>query len=92
MNNMLQRLMRADVEVVTLPNQDLWRIKADPNHLEQVVMNLSVNARDAMTRGGKLTITTNNVAVDAKSAPEHPEVPWTGNNLRETLLACNVSP
>ena len=75
MNKMLQRLMRADVEVVTLPNQDLWRIKADPNHLEQVVMNLSVNARDAMTRGGKLTITTNNVAVDAKSAPEHPEVP-----------------
>ena len=34
MNKMLQRLMRADVEVVTLPNQDLWRIKADPSHLE----------------------------------------------------------
>ena len=75
MNKMLQRLMRADVEVVTLPNQDLWRIKADPSHLEQVVMNLSVNARDAMAQGGKLTITTDNVAVEAESAPEHPEVP-----------------
>ena len=74
MNKMLQRLMRADVEVVTLPNQDLWRVKADPNHLEQVVMNLSVNARDAMAQGGKLTIKTDNVAVEAESAPEHPEV------------------
>jgi PAS domain S-box-containing protein len=64
MQIMLQRLIGADVELVTVPGRGLWRVHADPGHLEKVIVNLAVNARDAMPRGGKLTIETQNVEVD----------------------------
>jgi signal transduction histidine kinase/CheY-like chemotaxis protein len=74
---MLQRLLGADVEVAWLPSPGLGRVKADPGQLEQILVNLAVNARDAMPEGGKLTIQTTNVDVDVDRpfATEHPGVP-----------------
>jgi CheY-like chemotaxis protein len=64
---MLQRLIGEDVELCTIFDPSLGLVKADPGQIEQVIMNLAVNARDAMPRGGKLTISTGNVTIDQKT-------------------------
>ena len=55
---MLRRLIGEDIELITLPGQNLGLVLADPSQIEQVVLNLAINARDSMPEGGKLTITT----------------------------------
>jgi signal transduction histidine kinase len=70
----LQRLLPEDVEVVFRTNEALGRVKADASQLEQVLLNLTVNARDAMPQGGILTVETGNVTVDEELARTHPSV------------------
>jgi PAS domain S-box-containing protein len=69
---MLQRLIGEDVELVTVLAPDLGWVKADPGQIEQVIMNLAVNARDAMPDGGKLTIETSNAELNDAYARRHP--------------------
>ncbi len=64
MMQMLQRLIGEDIDVQTVLAADLRSVKADAGQLEQVIMNLAVNARDAMPEGGKLTVQTSNVVLD----------------------------
>jgi two-component system cell cycle sensor histidine kinase/response regulator CckA len=64
METMLRRVIGEDIQLVTLLGSDLGRVKADPTQLEQVIMNLAVNARDAMAGGGKLILETANVNFD----------------------------
>jgi hypothetical protein len=71
MDKMLQRILGADVDLVSIPTQPLGRVRADPSSIEQVIMNLVVNARDAMPTGGKLTMETDNVVLDDAYAQAH---------------------
>jgi signal transduction histidine kinase/ActR/RegA family two-component response regulator len=72
MGKLLRRVIREDIEFSLHLGDSLGRVKADPGQLEQVFLNLTVNASDAMPRGGKLTIGTQNMAVDQKYAKIRP--------------------
>src|SRR5207244_1822038 len=64
---MLRRVIGERVELVMSLKPRLWHVKADPGQIEQVIMNLALNARDAMPAGGRLTMTTTNVTVEGTS-------------------------
>jgi len=68
LSRMLQRIIGEDVTMQMLLADDLWPLRADPSKLDQVIMNLVVNARDAMPQGGTLTITTAKVTFDEVTA------------------------
>lgn len=68
---LLRRLIGEDIDLLTIPEPLLGQIKADPGQIEQIIVNLAVNARDAMPQGGKLTIETSNVYLDNEYARNH---------------------
>lgn len=71
LEKMLSRLIGEDMELYALPGDDLGHVKADPGQIEQIIVNLVVNARDAMPGGGDITIETANVYLDETYASQH---------------------
>jgi PAS domain S-box-containing protein len=71
LDKLLSRLMGAHIQMATVYGKNIGTVKADPAQIEQVIMNLVVNARDAMPNGGRLRIETSNVELDSSYAREH---------------------
>ena len=74
LETMLRRVLGEHVELTSIADSELWQLYVDPGQLEQVIVNLVINARDAMPYGGKLTIETANVELDQAYADRHVEV------------------
>ncbi len=72
-NEMLSRLIGEDIDLVTVLSPELGHIKADSGQIEQVIMNLVVNARDAILQGGRIILQTDNVCLDEQSVLKHDE-------------------
>ncbi|HNJ40191.1 MAG TPA: PAS domain S-box protein, partial [Acidobacteriota bacterium] len=98
----LRRLVGDELELILLMDEGLGMIRADAGQLEQVIMNLAVNARDAMPNGGKLIIETSNIELDEEFTQFHPElhpgkyillgVTDTGVGMDEQIKACIFEP
>ena len=69
---MLYRLIGEDIELIWLPGEELWPVKMDPSQIDQILANLSVNAKDAIADGGKLIIETSKAAFDQEYCTDHP--------------------
>jgi two-component system, cell cycle sensor histidine kinase and response regulator CckA len=89
LQGILQRLIGEDVQLTTRFEADLWNVSADPGQLEQVLLNLTVNARDAMPEGGRLHIETSNVHFDEDSM-ELPASVISGDYVRITVADSGV--
>jgi len=89
MENMLKRLLGADIELTILAGDRLQAIRGDPGQIEQILMNLAVNARDAMFDGGRLTIETANVELDREAVVALPEM-RAGPFVRVTVTDTGV--
>ncbi len=74
MDKMLRRVIGEDIDLATVLGEDLWKVKVDPGQVEQVVVNLAINARDAMPYGGNLTIELSNHELKDKYAKTHPQM------------------
>ncbi len=72
MGKLLPRLIGEDIELVVRPDQELGAVRADASQMEQIIMNLAVNSRDAMPNGGKLVIETRNADLDQTYTASHP--------------------
>jgi PAS domain S-box-containing protein len=101
LDTMLHRVLRENVRIAFEPDPHLWRVKADPGQLEQVLMNLAVNASDAMPEGGTLTLRTRNVTLGSGEIGSIPmqtgpyvllEVADSGHGMDADTLAHAVEP
>jgi PAS domain S-box-containing protein len=93
MEKMLGRLIGEHIELRTVVAHDLWPVKADPAQVQQVIMNLVVNARDAMPQGGTLTITVQNIEITTMTAREHATlIPGAYVVLTVSDTGCGVDP
>jgi signal transduction histidine kinase/DNA-binding response OmpR family regulator len=91
MDKMLRRVIGEDIDLVTAHGAELGRVKADPGQIEQVIMNLAVNARDAMPQGGKLTLETANLYLGESYAQGHvPITPGAYVMLAVTDTGCGM--
>ncbi len=91
-SGILRPVLGEDVELVAMLPGDIWRVDADRGQLEQVILNLALNARDAMPSGGRLTIETANTILDEEFARTHPEVrPGEYMRLLVSDTGCGMS-
>ncbi|MDZ7360668.1 MAG: response regulator [candidate division KSB1 bacterium] len=75
LDKMLRRLIGEDIELVIAPSSDIGLVKAEAGQIEQVIVNLAVNARDAMPQGGKLILQTENTTIEQKTSSQPVELP-----------------
>ncbi|HCU05994.1 MAG TPA: hybrid sensor histidine kinase/response regulator [Holosporales bacterium] len=75
LSNLIRRLIGENIELNMIHGRDLWMVKADQGQLEQVIINLAVNARDAMQKGGTLTIRTSNISIDGRNQLDKSFIP-----------------
>ena len=93
LEKMLRRIIGEDIEFITHLGEDLGRVKTDPGQIEQVILNLVVNAKDAMPKGGKLILETNNVQLDENFASTHMNTkPGSYVLLSVSDTGCGMSP
>ncbi|MGH9740132.1 MAG: ATP-binding protein [Candidatus Acidiferrales bacterium] len=93
MIKMFSRVIGENIEMTFVPGANLGRVKADPGQVEQVLLNLVVNARDAMPTGGRLTIETANADLDRSYATKHINIqPGTYVMLTVTDTGCGMDP
>jgi signal transduction histidine kinase len=95
LEKMLTRLIGADVELTSLAGPALCKVLVDPGQMEQIIMNLVVNARDAMPTGGRLTIETADVLLSEREAVELPGLqagPHVMLAVSDTGVGCPVTP
>ncbi len=93
LDKMLRRMIGSNIELVTIPGARLWPVKIDPGQLEQVLVNLAVNAGDAMSEGGRLVLETSNVLMGDRKAREHPGlIPGSYVMLTVTDTGVGMSP
>ena len=71
---MLHRTIEEHIDVELNLDEDLWKVKADRNRIEQVIINLAINAKDSMSKGGTLSIGTRNIMIDETTVNIHPDV------------------
>jgi two-component system, cell cycle sensor histidine kinase and response regulator CckA len=92
LDKLLRRLIGEDIGVLNTLEPALWTVKADPGQIEQVLVNLAVNARDAMPGGGTLTIKTSNAVIDADGARAYnpPMIPGEYVLLRVSDTGCGM--
>ncbi|HHE47119.1 MAG TPA: response regulator, partial [Bacteroidetes bacterium] len=74
LDKMLRRVIGEDIDLKIISGEDLWNVEADPGQIEQIIINLAVNARDAMPDGGQMVIETQNVELDEEYAKTHADV------------------
>ncbi len=71
--SMLRRLIGEDIDLAWIPGNELWNVKVDASQIDQILANLAVNARDAISGSGRITIETSNIVLDQAACAEHPE-------------------
>jgi len=90
LEKMLRRLIGEDIDLLTVTDPGLAKVKADPGQIEQVLLNLIVNARDAMPSGGKLTVETSNAVLSPDHAQRHAAIPGSYVMLAVSDTGCGM--
>ena len=93
LNDLLQRSLGDSIEVRMVQTHDLWHTRVDAGQFENAILNLAINARDAMTQGGRLTVRTQNVTLDSVFCAEHPQIePGEYVSISVTDTGCGIEP